>query len=267
MKINTKTIIFFSVLLLAGSRLADAKGGVLWIGAHPDDEYYLAPLFEQYCIRENKPCHFLVITDGGKGHCLIPGGCRPNVAEVRKKEMARSAGRFKADLKMLNLEDTPAGSPQGALEAWNESLGGGNSLFLTVKDHVKQVQPELVLTFDPRHGSSCHHDHRAVAELTIAAAYAAGVPKENILMAEYPDIAGRDRAKAFVQSDDKVQFFDAQRTGTWKALVDDMSIHKSQFSRLTVLGFYLAPAKYKKIPLLKVSDVTPKDPRYENLCP
>lgn len=136
---------------------------LLWIGAHPDDELLVAPLLGRLCVEEALACTFLVLTRGEAGPCLLESGCHPDLGSVRSRELQRSARLFGAKLYLWNLPDG------GGLPGWNAASGGSRALVDRVSAVLAKVRPDLVLTFDPRHGSTCHPDHRATAEVALQA--------------------------------------------------------------------------------------------------
>ncbi|MFL6262903.1 MAG: PIG-L family deacetylase [Thermoanaerobaculia bacterium] len=137
---------------------------VLWIAAHPDDEVLAAPLLGRLCLDEGLRCSFLVFTRGEKGDCLLPGGCRPDLGTVRAAEMARAAQLFHAGLTLWSLPDSGA-APDGSAGAWDAAAGSHAALLASLRSVITQTRADLVLTLDPRHGSTCHPDHRAVGGL------------------------------------------------------------------------------------------------------
>src|SRR5437764_2760441 len=81
---------------------------VLWVAAHPDDEVLVAPVLSRLCVDEGLRCSFLVLTRGEHGECLLPGGCKPDLATVRTAEMVRAAKLYRAQLTLWSLEDGAA---------------------------------------------------------------------------------------------------------------------------------------------------------------
>ncbi|HKV08026.1 MAG TPA: PIG-L family deacetylase [Thermoanaerobaculia bacterium] len=141
---------------------------VLWVGAHPDDEVLAAPLLARLCLDEGLRCSFLVLTRGEKGPCLLPGGCRPDLAAVRSAEMAGAARLFGADLILWSLPDAGSGQ-DGSAGTWDAASGSHAALVASVRKVLSRTRPDVVLTFDPRHGSTCHLDHRAAGSLVLEA--------------------------------------------------------------------------------------------------
>ncbi len=268
---QSKALLIFAIFLFSFSNPALASG-VLWIGAHPDDEIYVAPVLADLCVRQGMKCTLLVITDGGKGHCLLPGGCLPTVAAVRAKEMANAATYYRASLTMANLEDSPAGSPDGVLWAWNNSIGGGTVLVDALTAYIRTLNPDILLTFDPRHGSSCHLDHRAVGELALGAATRAGIPLNSIYTPQNywvnglvsPMMAWAGNA-TIIPGDTAVKTMDA--SAQWLSISKNLSVHPSQFPKSWIDAFTYTPVANQIQSLLSVQDMNLNDTRYFNLCP
>jgi hypothetical protein len=114
------------------ARLADTAafdqrllaGGLLWIGAHPDDELLLAPWLGQACAEDGRPCTLLVATRGESGACRLPAGCLPDLGTVRAAEMEAAAAVLGAGLVQWTLADGAGGEPEAVIAAW-AAYGGG----------------------------------------------------------------------------------------------------------------------------------------------
>ena len=136
---------------------------LLWVGAHPDDEVIAAPLLGRLCVEEGLTCTFLVMTRGEAGQCRLANGCHPDLGSVRAAEMRRSARLFGARLTQWTLADGAGAT------GWATATGGLSTLLSQISSFVQEVNPDIVLTFDPRHGSTCHPDHRGAADLVLQA--------------------------------------------------------------------------------------------------
>jgi LmbE family N-acetylglucosaminyl deacetylase len=246
---------------------------VLWIGAHPDDEAYVAPLMADLCQRLGATCHFLVLTDGGKGNCLLgPGACGVpdtggappgSVGAFRLGELAAVMRSFGGHPVALALEDTPSATVLGAMQRWNQSLSrvpGDLSVELItqrVAQAITATAPELIITFDPRHGVYCHPDHRAAGALTALAVDRLGIDPSRVLMLEsaelYLDAAGRVSSRAWVPADPALAPYDSHAAGTWPARAAMMSQYPSQFSSLAVQLIATAPAAARTLPFLSLA--------------
>ncbi|MEQ9320689.1 MAG: PIG-L family deacetylase, partial [Polyangiaceae bacterium] len=217
----------------AGGLAAGGAGGsvasesVAWIGAHPDDELYAAPYLASLCLDEGARCKLIVMTRGEAGQCKLPEPCLPDLATVRDAELAASAALFGADLVHWDLGDGLSPSPESVINQWAQG---------ELDDFVAQLAAELagvdrVVTFDPRHGDSCHADHRAAGALTIAAAASAGIGPSRVHL-----VASRLILEPAVPLDPQLYTFDASAvlatTGepAWATLVDVLQAHASQFT-------------------------------------
>lgn len=208
------------------SALARARS-VLFIAAHPDDEVPIAPWLWKKCVEEEARCSFLVVTTGENGDCLLPGGCGTALGAIRAAEMTRSAAQFRGALTMW-------GFPDGAPEEWT-SIGD------RVRAHVEAVNPDVVVTFDPRHGTTGHPDHRAIGRIVIDAI---GDTRELYLMETRIDIALDPLSIVFhaAEVDARViERFDA--VSRWDALLRTMEIHRSQFDERWIAAVAASPLR------------------------
>lgn len=263
---------------------------VLWVGAHPDDEAYVAPLLYDVCVRRGAACTFLVLTDGGKGNCAIAGnpcgtknaGGAPDgsVGAWRIGEMRASAAWFGAMLEVPLLEDTPSDNVLGAMQNWNQTYSNlPNDTDLTlitqkVADVLLASNADLIVTFDPRHGVYCHPDHRAVAVLALRAAILNGFDLTRVVMFEGAEPYGDGMTivnRAWVPADARLFEYDAFVVGTWSARADVAALHASQFSPTTVAIYRAFPPQAQRLPLLQAARAITNgrfdpDPAYDAIC-
>lgn len=213
-----------------GSRL-------LWIAAHPDDEVLIAPVLGELCVDQGGVCTFLVLTRGEAGICLIPGGCHPTLAQVRSAEMEESARLFGAELILWDLADGTPGGAAAARHRWAAAMGGDDQLLARIGAEIDRVEPDLILTYDPRHGSTCHTDHQAVGALVLDALNLSETRKPRLyLLADQVRIeAGGTRIRFFRSLPDSVERYDANRYlmsvggSAWAYMLTALAIHRSQF--------------------------------------
>jgi LmbE family N-acetylglucosaminyl deacetylase len=247
-----------------------ALGPVLWIGAHPDDELLAAPLLGEVCRERGARCTFLVATRGERGACGLPGGCLPDVATVRSAEMRAAVALFGAELAQSVFADGSAGDPRAVLANWAASLGGEGdaaALRATLAAFVARVRPQAIVTFDPRHGSTCHPDHRAVGLLvseTLAGLGAAAPPLYYL------------ETRAGIEADGGVDFGIAEpadpalrsagATATWPYLEADAAAHASQFSPQRRAALAAVPAAARRIALLPADDAIFLAGAYDAQC-
>ena len=163
-----------------GGNASTGGGSVVWLGAHPDDELYVAPWLAQLCIEEQASCRFLVMTHGEAGGCKLAQGCLPDLETVRQAELTASAMLFGAGVQLWDFGDGTSGTPDGVAANWGNSVGGVDALVSMVANELEGV--DRVVTFDPRHGDSCHADHRAAGAVAIAAAELAGILPSQITL-------------------------------------------------------------------------------------
>jgi len=138
---------------------------ILYISAHPDDDVLVAPLLGRLCAEGSSFCTMLVMTRGEAAPCALPGGCSPDTATVREREMQAAAALFKANLRQLTLPDVQ----QDVANAWAASAGGRGEIVAQMASTIRFLRPRAVLTFDPLHGSTCDSAHRETARLVLDA--------------------------------------------------------------------------------------------------
>lgn len=280
-----------ALLLLLGACVADSDGEefdrlagstelslaaaprVLWIGAHPDDEGYVGPLLEDLCNRRGAACGFVVLTDGGKGNCLLgaatcgfrdAGGAPPgSLGALRLTEMQRSAQYFHGGTALLALEDSPADTVLGTAQRWNQRVTGVagdtsiDGITALLAQLITTAQPDLILTFDPRHGVYCHPDHRAAGALAVRAATAAGVDLRRVWMVETTEPylgATGPVARPWVPTDPALLAYDSTAAGTWSGRVAVLAAHASQYAPATVAAVAAFPPEATRLSLLAAAD-------------
>lgn len=242
------------------------SGSVVWLGAHPDDELYVAPWLAQLCIEEHAKCRFLVMTHGEAGGCKLAQGCLPDLETVRQAELTASAALFGAEVLLWDYGDGTSGTMDGVAANWGSTVGGADALVALVASELQGA--ERVVTFDPRHGDSCHADHRAAGAVAIAAAEQAGLSPSQVTL-----VASRLVTEPAVPDDASLWSFDASvplsETGlpAWQMLVDVLSTHSSQFSSDEVASIEAVSPMLQRTWLLNLSDAQVGDSRYEDLCP
>jgi LmbE family N-acetylglucosaminyl deacetylase len=182
---------------------------VLWIAAHPDDELLVAPLLSRWCRDEGARCTFLILTRGEAGICRLANGCTPDIASVRAAEAASASQLFHANLILLTLPDGGGASPP----AWPDDLP------ITIAKYIEAVHPDLILTFDPRHGTTGHPDHRATGAAVVEAVDDCTlVWLLETLVDTSPSLRFRPATNAAIRFE-----------GSWSAIIEDMQRHPSQF--------------------------------------
>ena len=249
-------------------------GNLLWIGAHPDDEVILAPLLGELCVEGKHKCTFLVATHGEAGLCRLPDGCAPDLATVRTAEMRAAASLYRATLFQGVLPDVFASDPSAVRQAWAATVGGRDELLDQLANAIRTAAPRAVITFDPRHGSTCHPAHRALGALAIQAVARLHAPPAVFLLESRVRIASGGSSIVFSPALDVPELltFDvtpprrgARGTG-WSYLLADARTQPSQFDAAFLASLSAVPTAARRVYLLPLSAWTP---RYDGVdgCP
>jgi LmbE family N-acetylglucosaminyl deacetylase len=203
----------------------------MWIGAHPDDEVSAAPLLAHWCGDGRARCILLTATRGEAGGCLLSGGCHPDLATVRSAEAGASSRFFSADAILLSLPDGGGVAPP----PWDLAAGGSADLVTTLAAFIAAEAPAVVLTFDPRHGTTCHPDHRAIAAAVLEAVKRMSAPPDVYLLETRLHIDLQPAAVRFSSATPEATRFDANAplaamgAPSWSALTEVMERYPSQF--------------------------------------
>lgn len=275
--------IALSLLLLAAVPLAAQEvaaraatlppGPVLWIGAHPDDEVLLSPLLGEICVEKERRCSFIVMTRGENGACRLAEGCHPDVGAVRSLEMTAAARLFGAELLQGSLPDVSEPDPAAVRLAWAAAEGGIEALLDRLAATIAAVHPAVVVSFDPRHGSTCHNAHRALGRLVLEAMdRLPGAAPAVFLLEDRVRIApgGTDiRFSSALPGDPALVVLDAnaarpQSQGTlWSFVLADAELQPSQFNSTFLAAMQGVPPRDRVIELLaapdQATDRTPVD--------
>ena len=202
---------------------------VLWIGAHPDDEAYVAPLLGRSCAEGSGRCSLLVMTRGEAGGDPV----------VRAAEMQRASELFHASLTLWDLSDVGG----DVVQIWSTEAGGHDALLQRINSLIADEQPTIIYTFDPNHGSSCHPAHRAVGALVIEAI--ARLPNAPRLLLVETTVEFLPNDFIFGSATPDAMVIDA--TLTWHYLVEDVEAHGSQFTREQVEALRNLPAAERRV--------------------
>jgi LmbE family N-acetylglucosaminyl deacetylase len=223
---------------------------LLWVGAHPDDETIAAPLIARLCIEEGLSCTFLVMTKGEAGRCHLANGCHPDLGSVRAAEMRRSARLFGAELNQWSLPDG------GGISGWTAASGSHDALIERVTSLIRKVNPDIVLTFDPRHGSTCHPDHGAAGDVVLESVHRLSRQPTVYLLETV--VTGSTSpfsisfspgapASAGAIGFDANQALRARPTTAWQFTVWVAQTHASQFDAAAVRGLAKLPSKQRVV--------------------
>ena len=157
---------------------SDAARRLLVALAHPDDESFGPAGTILHYARRGVAVHYVCATRGEAGHVdpeLLEGSQTP--AELRTKELECAARKLGlSGVHFLGYQDSgmknapenqnPACLFQAPLEEVTEKI-----TYL-----IRQIRPQVVLTFDPT-GGSFHPDHVKMNQATTLAFHAAGDPE------------------------------------------------------------------------------------------
>jgi LmbE family N-acetylglucosaminyl deacetylase len=211
-----------------------APASVMWIGAHPDDEMLASPLLARWCGDGRARCSLLTVTRGEAGACRLPSGCLPDLATVRSAEAGASSQLFGAHLILLSLPDGGGVVPP----PWDIAHGGSREIVTTIAGFIRAEAPSLVLTFDPRHGTTCHPDHRAIGAIVLEALGIlndTNAPPVAYLLETRLEIDAQPLALHFSAASSDAIRFDANEPlasvggPAWGAFAADMRRYPSQF--------------------------------------
>jgi len=266
-----------------------ARGKVMWIAAHPDDEVTIAPLLGDLCVEHQQACTFLVATRGEAGACQLSNGCQPDRATVRTQEMRNAAALYRATLIQWNLPDQPGQTPDGILKVWANQVGGEDALINNLATAIATVAPDVILLFDPRHGTTCHPHHRAIAALTLSALDRLKVRSANSYLQQAGPIApltylletriqfGLNNIpftfSLAVPEDKDIRAYDANQhlsrinDTAWAYLLQDVQTHPSQFSATDLAALWSIPSEARRTFLLPLANAAETlNLRYAELC-
>ena len=201
----------------AGGRIAAARR-ILVVTAHPDDELLLAPLLGDRCVRDGISCAILVMTTGDYA----------GLGDVRAAEMARSAALLHLRLTQWTLPDVL----ENVNESWSANAGDHATLVRRLHDLIAIENPDLILTFDPAHGSTGHPAHRLTGALVLESG------ARNVVLLE---------TKADGLALSSAVPLASVYNGDWEWVVRVAETHASQFTREQVDVLRNLPAGERRV--------------------
>jgi LmbE family N-acetylglucosaminyl deacetylase len=157
--------------------LVDSGARLMWVGAHPDDESLVGPIFAKAGPRNRSPLFFFVLTHGDGGECNLPEGCHPDVKTVRGGEMKSAAALYRATLQHESYFNAPLPVKsfplrQEIARIWLEQ--GDPSL--KIARAIREFRPDVLITFDPDHGFTGHPEHQLASRFATLAERIAADP-------------------------------------------------------------------------------------------
>lgn len=267
-----------------GSRLVGKR--VLHVGAHPDDESLFAPMMAEACRFEGATCHLVVAQEADSWGCLLTIGMKDRFecSRIRRIEAAASAANLNASLEFYGWREgmynwTDAGV-ESNIDGLSREAGGRAVLVARFRRTFDAFRPEVVLAFDPRHGTTCHPNHRAVVTLMLEAI--AQLPPDRqpevwfdsdyAVPGAPPEIAAITDNFGIVRWPDDptpVYWYDATvslpdgRTG-YDYLVDALRLNATQFNAIATGRVTPAPPpQQRRVPMVRLADI---DPKQAGLC-
>lgn len=139
---------------------------LLAVFPHPDDETFAVGGTLARCHREGVVTVLFTATDGEAGRMTgVPVRDRAEAGRIRRNELLAAAGALGLDRVFT------AGYPDGEVGSVPADELIGHLVRI-----VRDVRPEVLLTFGPEGGPNGHRDHRALSRLATAAFFLAGNP-------------------------------------------------------------------------------------------
>jgi LmbE family N-acetylglucosaminyl deacetylase len=172
---------------------------------------------------------------------------------VRDREMQEAAALFRGTATQWGFPDVM----DGVANAWDAAAGGRDALLGRLRSIVDVEDPTLIITFDPRHGTTCHPAHRHLGSLVHAAA-----GDERLFFVETaaaPDGEGYRFSDALL---DRSWSFDVVRS--WSYLIADAIAHASQFSATDVAALAATPDEQRVVWLAPAAAAERASP---SVCP
>jgi LmbE family N-acetylglucosaminyl deacetylase len=211
---------------------------IIWIGAHPDDEMFVAPWLARLRVTAGAKIGFLIATRGEKGDRRRTPRSGPDFGSVREAEMNAAAATFDGDVQFLGWRDGCAAEPQDVLRIWARDAGGKKNLRRQLREAVNAFSPDWIVTFDRRHGSTWHADHRALGALVQSLA----LPIPTTLAESRITFSDPLRIDPGVPGAEAIPVPD-----TWDSLARVMACHRSQFEANTIDLFRNAPEEQRVV--------------------
>ncbi len=163
--------------------LLDEGASVLWVAAHPDDEFLAGSILARAAIHHGNRAGLVVLTkgEGGEDHTGLSKGEPERLAELRAAEMARVAERYGAELVQASYFNAPL--PMSSFptrqELWQRwSADPQGDPVERVAQAIVAQRPDIVLTFDPTHGCTGHPEHQLASRITTTAVARAAAQPE-----------------------------------------------------------------------------------------
>ena len=210
--------------------LLESNPRILWVCAHPDDEFLSGSILVRASVHYECPVHIVIMTRGEGG---AVGNYDPELlAETRREEMRAVAADMGATVEFYSFYNAPLPvesfpTRQELYAKWLES----DDPVKIVSGAIKRFQPDIVLTFDPDNGATGHPEHTLTARVTTnALQQCAHKPKHSFFVQKRHWIF-----RLFRDADPgpSTHVFDGRKPATWEKncidyLCDLTKLHTSQ---------------------------------------
>lgn len=153
-----------------------SKPRVLWVCAHPDDEFLTGALLVRARLFHGCAVHIVVMTSGEGGSNAIDADDLP---ATRRAEMNAVAEQIGATVEIHSFYNAPL--PVSSFPARHELYAkwqDEGDPEGTIREAITRFEPDLILTFEPTYGATDHPEHQLTSRLTTAAVQLAGSEAE-----------------------------------------------------------------------------------------
>jgi len=260
------------------SRLLAGKS-ILFVGAHPDDESVSLAMMAEACLFNGATCRFVVASEHKSYGCSLANSVADphECTRLRRKEMLASAALVNGTATFYGWEDLFFAHDEAGLERtidrWARDNGGRAALVARFRRTLEETNPDVVLALDPRHGTSCHPNHRAATLLLMDAIH--GLPAESrpavffendfyVVTKMDEDTAAQFANGAIIAwpgDPAPMHWYDASRTlpngrQAYDYVVDSLRAHASQYPAIAYGSTSPnPPASRRRVPYVRPADI------------
>ncbi|MBT3236460.1 MAG: hypothetical protein HN353_10955 [Bdellovibrionales bacterium] len=251
----------------AVARLSAARN-IVWVGSRPGDEIFIMPLIGRLCNRTDIKvnCHFISITRGNDGahssHAAMYGA---------------SAYRYGCSSEQNYRE-----MPEQVINRW--VMPSGDSPAYMLRAHLNMLRPDIVITFDPRHGTGCNVERQAAGEMVYDVIDRVGISPTNLffltsdLVVDYNsnqqltsfglsalEAASNDASAVAFAADNTPFGFENAGTG-WDHFLASLGSYPNYLDSQISSVAHSTPAAGRYVILQRADQYDPDDQRYLDRC-
>lgn len=241
----------------------ESASKILLLVAHEDDEILFSPMLAKYC--SSKTCRVVTTTSNRQYH-------------PQNSEFVNSMAYLPAIYDVGTFTSSAGNDlPHDVLNLWeNEAANFGLiNLNNVIKLEIDKFAPDVILTFDPRHGTSCHPEHRAVGQGVIngVSAYTGrNFNKSNLFLLtsrridlpEYSALVPAAPSDQFSVTYSAMDYIPARSMTGWDFFINIMGLYPSQFSYSNIQAAMRSPVSDRITAFLPIDKYIANDPRYTN---